>query len=58
MIRGGVVDRFQALDEDGDGKVTADEMTAPADHFALMQSMHQTGGVAGDDAPEETEESN
>ena len=58
MIRGGVVDRFQALDEDGDGKVTADEITAPADHFALMQSMHQTGGAAGDDAPEETEESN
>ncbi len=58
VIRGSVVDRFQALDEDGDGKVTADEITAPADHFALMQSMHQAGGVAGDDAPEGTEEAN
>lgn len=57
MIRGNVANRFQALDEDGDGKVTADEITAPADHFALMQSMHEAGGVA-DDAPEETEESN
>ena len=57
MIRGNVANRFQALDADGDGTVTADEITAPADHFALMQSMHQAGGVA-DDTPEETEESN
>ncbi|MDV7143003.1 calcium-binding protein [Tropicimonas sp. TH_r6] len=57
-IRTRMVDRFQALDEDGDGKVTADEITAPADRMARMQSMHQTGGMAGDDAPEETKESN
>lgn len=30
-IRNQMVDRFQALDEDGDGQVTQDEMTAPAD---------------------------
>ncbi len=30
-IRSQMVDRFQALDEDGDGELTKEEMTAPAD---------------------------
>ena len=32
-IRSQMVDRFQALDEDGDGQVTKEEMTAPADNM-------------------------
>ncbi|QBK32441.1 calcium-binding protein [Roseitalea porphyridii] len=41
MIRPTMVDRFQALDEDGDGRVTGEEMTAPADRFARMQKMRE-----------------
>ena len=36
MIRDAMVDRFQHLDADGDGKVTAGEMTAPADKMERM----------------------
>ncbi len=36
MIRDTMVDRFQHLDADGDGKVTAGEMTAPADKMERM----------------------
>lgn len=36
-VREKMVDRFQALDGDGDGQVTAAEVTAPADKLAQMQ---------------------
>lgn len=36
-IRSRMVDRFQALDEDGDGQVTGDEITAPAKRMERMQ---------------------
>ena len=39
MIREAMVDRFQALDNDGDGEVTAEEMTAPADRMQRMQDL-------------------
>ena len=35
-IREKMVDRFQMLDSDGDGKVTAEEMTAPAKRMEKM----------------------
>ncbi|MDA5095782.1 calcium-binding protein [Aliiroseovarius sp. KMU-50] len=35
MIRDMMVDRFQHLDADGDGKVTSGEMTAPADRMEM-----------------------
>ncbi|WP_199672152.1 EF-hand domain-containing protein [Pseudooceanicola sediminis] len=41
MIREMMVDRFQYLDADGDGSVTAEEMTAPADMMERMQSMRE-----------------
>lgn len=41
MTRGLMVDRFQHLDTDGDGKVTAGEMTAPADRMQ-MRSQGET----------------
>ncbi len=40
MIREMMVDRFQHLDADGDGAVTAEEMAAPADMMERMQKMH------------------
>ena len=57
MIREHMVDRFQHLDNDGDGEVTAEEMTAPADRFQRMQDlrtrmMEQRSGPAGADAPQ------
>ncbi|MCA0871396.1 calcium-binding protein [Seohaeicola saemankumensis] len=33
MMRDAMVDRFQHLDADGDGKITGSEMTAPADRM-------------------------
>lgn len=36
-VREKMVDQFQALDNDGDGQVTAAEVTAPADKLARMQ---------------------
>ncbi|UWP97064.1 calcium-binding protein (plasmid) [Aliiroseovarius crassostreae] len=39
MIRNSMVDRFQHLDADGDGKVTAGEMTAPADRMGRASMM-------------------
>ncbi len=44
MIRERMVDRFQALDNDGDGQVTGAEMTAPADRIAKMQAMRAQQG--------------
>ncbi len=50
-IRDKMVDRFQMLDSDGDGMVTADEMAAPADRMAKMMAKRQaamgTGGGMG-----------
>jgi Ca2+-binding EF-hand superfamily protein len=39
MIREMMVDRFQHLDADGDGAVTAEEMVAPAEMMERMQMM-------------------
>lgn len=39
MIREMMVDRFQHLDADGDGQITAEEMNAPADHAKRMKKM-------------------
>ena len=39
MIREKMVDRFQDLDADGDGAVTAEEMMAPAKKLERMQMM-------------------
>ncbi|MCF7702038.1 EF-hand domain-containing protein [Loktanella sp. M215] len=48
MIREMMVDRFQELDADGDGSVTGEEMTAPADKMARMEKMHSgMGGMMG-----------
>lgn len=44
MIREMMVDRFQYLDADGDGKVTSDEMTAPANKMERMQKMRSGMG--------------
>jgi Ca2+-binding EF-hand superfamily protein len=44
-IRELMVDRFQALDNDGDGLVTAEEMKAPARRSGMMGAM--MGGGAG-----------
>lgn len=52
MIRESMVDRFQMLDNDGDGEVTGEEMTAPADRMQRMQEqrsrmMEQRSGATG-----------
>jgi len=39
MIRSLMVDRFQAFDEDGDGRITAEEITAPAARLERMQAL-------------------
>ena len=44
MMREMMVDRFQELDADGDGSVTAEEMTAPADKMARMEKMRSGMG--------------
>lgn len=44
MIREMMVDRFQYLDADGDGSITAEEMTAPADKMERMQKMRGSMG--------------
>ncbi len=49
MIREHMVDRFQYLDNDGDGEVTAEEIIAPADRMQRMQDrrgqmMQESGG--------------
>jgi Ca2+-binding EF-hand superfamily protein len=40
--RNKMVDRFQALDEDGDGKVTKDEISARADKMEKRMKLHST----------------
>ena len=44
MIREAMVDRFQYLDADGDGAVTAEEMTAPATKMERMNMMRAGQG--------------
>ena len=44
LIRETMVDRFQFLDDDGDGEVTMDEIVKPADMMGQMQMM-QGGGM-------------
>jgi len=39
FMRSTMVDRFQHLDSDGDGEITAEEMTAPVDRMERMQTM-------------------
>ena len=52
MIRNQMVDRFQALDEDGDGQVTGDEMVAPAARLEKMMAMRaQSAGGDADKMP-------
>jgi len=46
IVRDMMVDRFQHLDEDGDGKVTAGEMTAPADRMEMPSP--RSGMMDGD----------
>tara|TARA_R110002111_G_scaffold163329_1_gene229533 strand:- start:1023 stop:1676 length:654 start_codon:yes stop_codon:yes gene_type:complete len=50
MIRNQMVDRFQALDEDGDGQVTGDEMAATAARLEKMMAnrAQSAGGNAGE----------
>jgi len=43
--RTAMVDRFQWLDDDGDGQVTGDEITRPAEMFAHRQEMHDSHGM-------------
>lgn len=48
LTRPATVRHFQALDVNGDGKVTADEISAPADRFEWMQKVwqsHQGGAM-------------
>lgn len=48
MVRMQMVDRFQNLDEDGDGMVTIGEMTAPADQMGMSMKGHgQMGETSG-----------
>ena len=51
LTRETMVDRFQFLDDDGDGQVTMDEIVKPADMMERMQSMRegmmQGGGKKG-----------
>lgn len=44
MIRETMVDRFQYLDADGDGLITAEEMGAPADKMERMQKIRDRMG--------------
>lgn len=41
IIREAMVDRFQFLDDDGDGQVTATEIVKPADRMKKMHAMHE-----------------
>jgi Ca2+-binding EF-hand superfamily protein len=45
MIRETMVDKFQHLDADGDGAVTAEEMTAPAEMMDRMEKMRAKMGM-------------
>ena len=47
-IRNLMVDRFQALDEDGDGQITSAEMAAPAVRFEKMMAMRARADAGAD----------
>jgi len=47
MIRNTMVDRFQALDEDGDGQITNEEMAAPAARAEKMAAMRAQAAERG-----------
>ena len=47
MIRNTMVDRFQALDEDGDGQITNEEMAAPAARAEKMAMMRAQAAERG-----------
>ena len=50
-----MVDRFQHLDADGDGRVTREEMTAPAEtleRMHRMRQMHRMRGMEDDVMPD------
>ena len=56
LIRETMVDRFQHLDADGDGRITAEEMQAPAAQMQRMQGlrermMNEGGHAAGQMMP-------
>lgn len=46
MIREMMVDRFQHLDADGDGQITSEEISAPADHAKRMKKMRMQMGTS------------
>jgi len=55
LIRETMVDRFQHLDADGDGRVTREEMTAPAETLERMHKMlqmHRMRGMEDDMMPD------
>lgn len=52
IIRETMVDRFQFLDDDGDGQVTANEIVKPADHMERMRKRRE-GMMQGRDMPDE-----
>jgi len=51
LIRATMVDRFQHLDADGDGRITAEEMQAPAAQMQRMQALRERMMNAGGYAP-------
>jgi len=51
-VRERMVDHFQALDNDGDGQVTVDEITAPAKAMERMQKMHDAWEKQAPKGPE------
>lgn len=51
LIRETMVDRFQHLDADGDGRITAEEMQAPATHLLRRQNLRQRMMTEGGYAP-------
>lgn len=51
LIRETMVDRFQHLDADGDGRITAEEMQAPAAQMQRMQALRERMMNEGGYAP-------
>ncbi|SPH18260.1 hypothetical protein DEA8626_01792 [Defluviimonas aquaemixtae] len=54
LIRDAMVDRFQSLDNDGDGRVTKEEMAVPADRMeAMLELRGRMFGGPADQRPTE-----
>lgn len=51
MIRDLTVDRFQYLDADGDGRITGEEMAAPAQRMERRRMMPGASGETGAETP-------